>query len=233
VKIELHFDEFVELANCYRYFLMLAIGAGEYFVCLEGIGEDNIKVQIFPNTIFSDSLEKRHDFNMLFRYHDIKEKLSEYLQSWYRFWNMYKDIITRYFSTVDSEDHFMLESIFLATAIALDSFHSVKFAKPKCDLTKRIDDLLDYCKYTFDDSDNQKIDFANKVKNTRHYLAHGYDHLKINAITDNTKLFHLTQEMRVLMEECFLRELPFNEDLVYTIMLKNRKEKNYDRDHRK
>lgn len=97
-------------------------------------------------------------------------------------------------------------------------------------LQKRLHNLIELAPETFADPQNEKSKFGYKVSNTRNYYAHGSKELK-KKVVDPNKLFYLVQEMKLLMEGCLLKELPFSPDQLNMMMVKNRKIKNYARDH--
>ena len=229
-KKPIKYEQLMEIANCYRHFLMLGMNEGVHYVSIMGKIND-IEVEIYPNIILADELPIIKDpGDMTYSYHTIKNNFEQHIQAWWKIWQKYKDVIVNYFSTISEREQYMLESKFLTTAIALEAFHRAKFTEGK-KFALRIDDLLDFCSGVFDDPENEKKNFITKVVKTRDYHAHGSAEFKVDAVTDVRQLLYLTQEMQILIEGCFLHELPFDTEAISQMMRKNRKNKNYVRDN--
>jgi len=231
-KKKMSFEEFYQLANCFRHYLMLGMGVGTYFVTLTGMLEKT-EIEIYlTRTIVTDKLTTRHDHDMFFRYYDVKENFDEHLKKWHSLWNKFYDVLVSYFSTVDRPEQYMLESQFLTLAVALESFHRIKYNDLTSSFHERMDELVNNNKSAFDDADKEKNTFIESVKNTRNYFAHGNDDDKLKAKTNGTDLLILVNEMQILIEMCLINELPFDKKTSETIAYKNRKEKNYFRDNK-
>ncbi len=69
--------------------------------------------------------------------------------------------------------------------------------------------------------------FAQKVADTRNYLTHYSPELKDNAAKPGEGLHDLTQELRLVLQICFLEELGFTFDKITEIFKKNREYRKY------
>ena len=98
-------------------------------------------------------------------------------------------------------------------------------------LNKRLNELIKIAPETFADVKKEKVEFVNKVVNTRNDYAHGAKELEKEAVSKSDTLHHLVEEMKLLMECCLLRELCFSQEQIEGMMKHNRKVRNYARDH--
>lgn len=98
-------------------------------------------------------------------------------------------------------------------------------------LSERLHELVKICPDMFKNSDEEKTEFVDKVSSTRNYFSHGSKELKEKAITNFNELFYIIQEMKILMEGCFLSELPFSQEKLQELIVKNRVVKNYAKEH--
>lgn len=224
-KKELSFDEFDKLANCFRHYLMLGMGKGAYFVSITGMLKKT-NVKIFPTSIIAEKLTPMYYHDMFFRYYDIRENFDEHLKKWYDLWNKYNDVMLSYFSMIDQPNRYMLESEFLTLAVALESFHRIKYDGTTSSFHERMAALVNN-QIAFNDIDKEKNAFIENVKNTRNYYAHGNDEDKIKAKTDANDLIVLVNKMQILMAMCLINELPFNTKTIENIAHRIIKKKNY------
>ena len=98
-------------------------------------------------------------------------------------------------------------------------------------LSERLHALIKISPATFADSQKEKLNFVDKVSNTRNYYSHGSKELKEKAVLEADKLFNLIQEMKLLFEGCLLKELHFSPDQIDKIMTHNRHVRNYAKDN--
>ena len=84
---------------------------------------------------------------------------------------------------------------------------------------------------TFVDAQKEKLNFVDKVSNTRNYYSHGSKELKEKAVLETDKLFNLIQEMKLLFECSLLKELSFSQKRMDKIMAHNREVRNYAKDN--
>lgn len=98
-------------------------------------------------------------------------------------------------------------------------------------LAQRFYDLVKVCPDMFKNPDEEKQKFVDNVSATRNYYSHGSKELKERAVIDFNDLFYLIQEMKILMEGCFLSELPFRQEKLKELVIKNREVKNYAKEH--
>ena len=98
-------------------------------------------------------------------------------------------------------------------------------------LSKRLHALIKISPETFVDAQKEKLNFVDKVSNTRNYYSHGSKELKEKAVLETDKLFNLIQEMKLLFECSLLKELSFSQKRMDKIMAHNREVRNYAKDN--
>ena len=98
-------------------------------------------------------------------------------------------------------------------------------------LSERLHALIKISPETFADAQKKKLNFVDKVSNTRNYYSHGSKELKEKAVLETDKLFNLIQEMKLLFECSLLKELHFSSDQIDKIMTHNREVRNYAKDN--
>jgi hypothetical protein len=119
--------EFLEIHRCYRYFLMLGMMNNVFPLRIKGnIGDKNI--EIFPNICVSRDIPTiSSPDKMLFTYPMISKNFMQIILDWWCLWTNFKDILTKYFSTLSNSTLISGELQFQSLAMILESIHRKKF----------------------------------------------------------------------------------------------------------
>ena len=90
--------------------------------------------------------------------------------------------------------------------------------------------LVGICPETFDNQTTEKTNFCKNLSQTRNYLSHGAEELQ-DAALEGDELYYLTNQMKILVDGLFLHELQFSSEQINKMMQRNRKTRNYAKEH--
>lgn len=225
------FEELFDLADAFRGFLSFAAGVDSPFLELEGtatvVGEElgtrrkytsNESVWILFRRRQRGVAEEQATERMLFRYSDMQFKNYLPLARWLRRTELMEPVYNLYLAALPRRSLY-LEYRFLAFVQALEAFYFRKHGKEgKLQaLVQSFVDALPRGLRTYVPGD-----FAELVKDTRHYLTHWNPKYEAKAAKGD-RLFAATRGVKLLFELALLREVAFPQREIQRLVENNQR----------
>jgi hypothetical protein len=161
---------------------------------------------------------KIEEFKMLFSLSAIAADYATCLQKWYGRVELLRPVYNLFFGTLYSEPGYV-ETGFLLLAQALESYHSRAFGR-KAHLAKRIVEVVESFGETARLLIPDAAPFAKLVTDTRNYLTHYNERLRKRSAAGED-LWLLAQQVRFVLELCFLREMGLSDERIHAIASKH------------
>jgi hypothetical protein len=227
--VELEFSSNRGLNDCYdelfhlRNFLTLGISAPICTLKLRGYIQDREDpIKIFSKQQYMpQELELIHPLKVLFSFDFIAERFALFLKNWYSKRGSLKRVYELYFSLVYNP-HMYLDDRFSSLCEAAEAYHKAIVNPKRISLRIRLSDIVDEFWRVATTFIPDKKAFTDTVVDTRNYLSHPDVKPKKNVVSGN-ELFFVTQQLRLLVEICLLKETGFTVDEIDGLFAKSDK----------
>jgi hypothetical protein len=170
------------------------------------IGEAVLPVfaKIFPMVPgFESRSRSRHPIEMLFLLEHVEDRWKEIQTVWLSYHQQIEDVLNLYFAVILGE-HLFVEHRFLFLAQALEGYHRIRISPARIQLDRRIIEVSESIGGIVVNFIAGVEEFAETVEQARHYLTHPGDPQRRQT---NYDFLTLWQQLRMLLEICFLRDL--------------------------